>query len=510
MRHKGPDFGKLAQSIDEIAESWDTSGAVVVLADDKVVHRRMYGYADRDSNVRTAPDSTYLISSRSSLLLGLCMMQLIDRGKFRLRDTLDRYIPEYRHAARITIKQLLCRSSGIRDYFYGDKMLELSLSEEHQALSDEERFRRERYLYESPITFADVLAGIGDSPLEFEPGSRTNDWSASNDVFLQEIIERVSGMSLIDYQCRNIFEPLGMTDTLPGCDATTVSYGCIKETVLVRLPDVEEIDHAIRTTIDDLVRLMRGIVDRRLLSGRAWKTALSYDREGVGIVAENVNGIACAEGGILGYEFNLYFDQDARLAYIHMGNEIQIQRRMNDDWGWFRKEMRRAIEEETTYPRFTSLKAYSEQNYWDAMNLVVDESQRSFVLDAKTSLCYVLAKRRVRRPYVLMEGKRAVGLLVLAIDKRRAYYNVDILLVDKKYQNRGFGKIMLGKGLDILRENGARRVEIGVSRYNTAAQKLYFSMGFERAAVYEQGMALRIDLDKPAPSGVARQSVDKP
>lgn len=498
MRHKAPDFERLSQRIDDVAERWDTSGAVVVIADDKVVHKRMYGFADRDNNVKTSPDSTYLISSKSPLLLGLCIMQLIDRREVSLRDTLDRYIPEYRHGSKITVRHLLYRTSGIRDYFYGDRMLELSRSEQHQALSDEDRFRSESYAYESTITFGDVLAIIGDAPLEFEPGSRTNDWSASNVVFLQEIIERASGMSLIDYQRRHIFEPLGMTETVPGWDATTVSYGCIKETVLVSLPVVEEMDHALRTTVDDMVILMRGLVNRRLLSRRAWRTALAYDREGVGIVAENVNGVACAEGGILGYEFNLYFDQDTGLGYIHVSNEIQSQRRINDEWGWFRKDMRRAIEEETTYPRFTSLRPYSEQNSWDAMSLAVDESQRSFVLDAKTSLCYALAKRRVRRPYVLLEGKRAVGLLVLAIDEKRAYHNVDILLVDKRYQNRGFGKLMLSKGLEILRANGARRVEIGVSRYNVAAQKLYFSMGFERAAVYEQGMALRIDLDKSA------------
>ena len=498
MRHKAPDFERLSQRIDEVAERWDTSGTVVVMADDKVVHRRMYGYADRDNGIPTSPESTYLISSKSPLLLGLCMMQLVDRRKISLRDTLDRYTPEYRHASKISIKHLLYRTSGIRDYFYGAKMLELSGSEQHQALSDEDRFRSESHAYESPITFDDVLAIIGDAPLEFEPGSRNNDWSASNVVFLQEIIERASGTSLIDYQRRHIFEPLGMTATVPGCNATTVSYGCMKETVLVRLDVAEEMDHALRTTVDDLVILMKGIVNRGLLSGRAWKAALAYDREGLGIVAENANGIACAQGGILGYEFNLYFDQDTKLAYIHMSNETQTQRRINDEWGWFRKDMRRAIEEETTYPRFTSLRPYSEQNSWDAMSLAVDGTQQSFVLDAKTSLCYALANRRVRRPYVLLEGKRVVGLLVLAIDEKRAYYSVDILLVDKRYQNRGFGKIMLGKGLEILMENGARRVEIGVSRYNVAAQELYFSMGFQRAAVYRQGMWLRIDLDKSA------------
>ncbi len=496
MKSKTADFGRLSQRIDEMAERWDTSGAVVVIADGKTVHKKKYGYADREKGIRMLADSTYLMSSRSPLLIGLCIMKMIDQGKVSLQDRLDRYIPEYRHASRITIRQLLYRTTGIPDYFYSGKMVELSQSEQHQALSDEDRFRAERYAYESPVTFEEVHGIIGDARLDFEPGSRLNDWSASNVLFLQEIIERVSGLSLIEYELRRIFAPLGMTETVPGCDATTVSYGCIKETVRVRLPLVGKVDHALRTTVDDLEKLMRGIVDRRLISRRTWKTALTYDREGVGIVAENVNGVACGEGGILGYEFNLYFDQDTKLTYIHMTNELQTMRRVDDEWLYFRKEMRRAIEEETTYPKFTALKRYSEQNAWDAMNLSVHESQQSFVWNAKSSLCYALAKPNVRKAYVLMEGKRAVGLMVLAIDRKKSIYGVDVLLVDKKYQERGFGRIMLSNGLEILKLNGAKRIDIGVSRYNIAAQRLYTSLGFERAAVYEQGMWLRIDLEK--------------
>lgn len=495
MKQSNIDFQKLSRRIDELAEKWDTSGAVVVMSDDQIVHSKTYGWADREKGIRISADSTYLISSKSRPLLGLCLMQLIDRKKISLRDTLDKYIPEYRHGARITIRQLLYHTTGIRDYFYSGKMVDLSRSDQHQALSDEDRFRMESYAYQSPITFAEAHAMIADAPLDFAPGSHINDWSATNVLFQKEIIERVSGMSLVDYQLRHIFGPLGMTETVPGSDATTVSYGCIKETVLVRLPVVEEMGHAFRTTVDDLIRLMRGLVDRRLLSRRAWTTALRYDREGMGIVAENVNGISCCEGDILGYEFNLYFDQDTRLAYIHMTNEIQIMRRWDDEWFYFRKEMRRAIEEETTYPRFTRLRPYSDQNVWDAMNLTVHDSQKSFVWDAKPSLCFALAKPRVRRPYVLTEGKRAVALLVLSIDRKRSFYNIDIVLVDKRYQNRGFGKIMLSEALEILKKNGAKRIEIGVSRFNPAAQKLYLSLGFKPAAVYEGGIALRIDLD---------------
>ncbi len=487
---------RLSQRIDEAAERWDISGAVVAMADDKIVHSNTYGYADRERGIRTPPDPTYLISPRSPLLMGLCIMQLIDRRKVALQDTLDLYIPEYRHASRITMKHLLYHTTGIPDYFHSGPMVDLSRSEHHQALSDEDRYRAERYARKSPITFGEALALIADAPLEFEPGSHANDWSASNALFLQEIIERVSGLSLVDYQRRHIFGPLEMSQTVPGCDATTVSYGCIKETVLVRLPVITPMDDALKTTVDDMVKLMRGLVNERLLSRTAWRTALRFDSEGMGIVAENVNGIACGEGGLLGYEFTLYFDQDSRLAYLHLTNEEPTEKWIDDEWCSFLKEMRETIEEETTYPRRTRLERYSERNALAAMSLSVHDSQHSFVDGAKTSLSYALARPRVRRPYVLMEGNRTVGLMVLFIDKKRHIYDVDVLLVDKRFQGRGFGRIMLREGLEILRQNGARRIEVVVSRFNLAAQRLCLSLGFTPAVVYEDGMVLRIDLDE--------------
>ena len=496
MKQMTADFKRLSQRIDELAEKWDISGGVVVIAGDAIVHKKAYGFADRQSNLKISEDSTYLISAKSPMLLGICIMQLVDRKQVSLQDTLDKYIPEYCHAARMTIKQLLHHNTGIPDYFYSGKMIELSQSQHHQALSDEDRYRIERYAYESPITFAEAHAVIAGAPLEFEPGTRADNWSASNILFLKEVVERVSGLGLIEYQRKHIFEPLGMRQTVSGCDATTVSYGCIKERILVRLPVTDPMHYVFSTTIDDLEKLMRGVVNRGLLSRRAWKTALMFDSEGVGIVAQEGNGIAVSLGGVLGYEFVAAFDQDVKLGYITVTNEMQIQKKIGDEWLYFRKEMRGAVEEETTYPRSTSLKPFSDRNARFAAGLAVDDSQQSFVSDAKSSLCYALAKPKVRRPYVLMEGRRAVGLMVLLIDKKKADYCVDILLVDRRYQNRGFGRIMLSRGLEILKQNGAKRMEIGVNRYNVAAQKLYFSLGFERVAVYEQGMWLRIDLSK--------------
>jgi hypothetical protein len=52
MKEMTADFKRLSQRIDELAEKWDTSGAVVILTGDEIVHRKTYGFADRENNLR--------------------------------------------------------------------------------------------------------------------------------------------------------------------------------------------------------------------------------------------------------------------------------------------------------------------------------------------------------------------------------------------------------------------------------------------------------------------------
>jgi len=89
-----------------------------------------------------------------------------------------------------------------------------------------------------------------------------------------------------------------------------------------------------------------------------------------------------------------------------------------------------------------------------------------------------------------MEGDRAVGLLILDIDKKKNHYYIDIVQIDRRYQGRGYGKIMMLWAVDYLRNQGAKELEIGVNRFNIAAQKLYRSVGFDIKAIYEDGMTM--------------------
>jgi GNAT superfamily N-acetyltransferase len=484
---------KINQRIHEAAKTWDISGAAILMHKNQILHEGYYGYQDRVSGIPISKHDTYLLNPRSPFFLGLSLMILIDQGKLKLEDHLSLYIPEYKHAHRIKIIHLIKHQSGIIDYFYEKLMVEKRKDQSHLALSEEDTYRVEKMLYNQGMPFHEFFDLIKDEDLYYEPGVKDEEFSASNIMLLKEVVERISGMTITDFQLHYIFQPVGMKETVIGSKATTVSYGILKGEHLIRIPVTQEIKESFVTTIGDMMHLMQACAEGKILSKKAWLIGLKYNKEGYSILTENSNGIHCGEGIMLGYDFNLYFDQHSKISYLHFGNEVQKSKVIGGDWKYFRKDMRQIIEEETTFPsKFTKLVFYHPSNMWEAMELEVASDQKLFVLDAKKSICLAAAYPS-KKAFVLMEGLRAVGLLVLDIDPKKSIYFVDIVLIDQRYQHRGYGKIMVSKALEILKNKGAKKIEIGVNRFNIPAQKLYLSLGFEVVAVYPEGMALRIN-----------------
>src|SRR5262249_39329841 len=68
--------------------------------------------------------------------------------------------------------------------------------------------------FEQAYTNDDIVRLIcRQRSLDFDPGTRFS-YSSSGYVLLAAVVERVSGMSLQEFARKNLFEPLGMRDTL--------------------------------------------------------------------------------------------------------------------------------------------------------------------------------------------------------------------------------------------------------------------------------------------------------
>ncbi len=186
------------EAVDAIFAKWDhedvPGAAVGVFHEGQTIYARGYGMANLEYDIPNSPDSVFRIGSTSKQFTAACVVLLAQQGKLKLTDTLDQYFPAFpAYAKKITIQQLMHHSSGIRDYL----MLAFlkGLSEEHY--------------YQDK----DVMQWlVSQSELNFEPGEE-HLYSNSGYWLLGQIVNQAAGVNMADYAEREIFKPLGMTNT---------------------------------------------------------------------------------------------------------------------------------------------------------------------------------------------------------------------------------------------------------------------------------------------------------
>ena len=488
-------------NIRSIAEKWDISGAVVLYHKGERIYKDFFGLANHETGEKINEESTYLLSGSSRFLLSLSILMLSDKKKLNINDTIDKYIPEYANGHKIKIKHLLLGESGIRDYFFGKIMLELKNDEKHNSLEERERYVEEKRMYTKNYSFKEVLDLIGNEKLEFEPGEELANYSTTEIVFCQEIIERVSGMKLLDFEFKYIFNTLNMTQTKKGRAANTNTYCYFRDKEMLLVKIDESADNLFVTTATDIEKFMLAIYEgitlssKKLLSSKSWKTATKFNEENLGIGISSVNGTICIdEFNLLGNEVSLYFNKEFELCYMQLNNVNQKIENIGGTWTYFRKDLRNEIDSFFTYPKNTRIIPYNKKNWYDVMNLEISKDQYEFVCDAKQSIAYAFANLKECKLFAAMEGDKPVGLMVLKVNKKKNEYHFDILLVDKRYQAKGYGKIMIQYALEYFKQQGAKELTIGVNRFNISAQRLYKSVGFKEDLVYEEGMLLKMTL----------------
>ncbi|HEY3782275.1 MAG TPA: exo-beta-N-acetylmuramidase NamZ domain-containing protein [Fimbriimonadaceae bacterium] len=177
-------------AINQAIKDGKTPGAVVLIGHNgHVVYKKAYG--ERSVMPTHEPMSLDTIFDAASLTKVVatvpCLMKLYDEGKFRLNDLVTEYIPEFQGGhSQITIRDLLTHFSGLRP--------DLPLEPHWTG-------------YDTAIKMA------CEDPPQHPPG-RQHVYSDINFELLGELVHRLSGQMENDYARENIFEPLGMKDTM--------------------------------------------------------------------------------------------------------------------------------------------------------------------------------------------------------------------------------------------------------------------------------------------------------
>jgi len=173
---------------DVLGQTGVPSASVAVVKDGAIVYLRAYGDARLEPKTPAKSEMRYSIGSISKQFTATSVLLLQEEGRLSLDDTVGKYIPNLTRANEVTIRQLLSHTSGYQDYWPQDYVPPFMMQ---------------------PITSDKILDMWARKPLDFDPGTRWQ-YSNTNYVIAGVIVEKVSGMPLLQFLQTRVFNPLGM------------------------------------------------------------------------------------------------------------------------------------------------------------------------------------------------------------------------------------------------------------------------------------------------------------
>jgi CubicO group peptidase (beta-lactamase class C family) len=281
--------------------------AIAVYRDNKPVLLKSYGYADLEHGVKLPTDASFEIGSVTKQFTSVATLQLAEAGKLSLDDDFTKYVKFDTKGRKITIRQLMNHTSGIKGYtelpFFESLMLH--------------KYKRDT-----------LLRLVEKEQFDFEPGEAL---IYNNTAFfiLGLVIEKASGISYEEYVRKNIFDKAGMNNSYY-CDERKAvknrAHGYdMGEKGLMR---AQYIDHtwpyaagSLCSTVEDLAKWNYALHNGKVLSEAMYKEMItpvklnngSMTRYADGLTITDFNGKTRIEhgGGIPGFlSENAFFPGD--------------------------------------------------------------------------------------------------------------------------------------------------------------------------------------------------------
>ncbi len=225
--------------------------AIAIIKDGNPVFRATFGMADVQAKRKVNKDTIFGLASLTKTFTGMALLHLVDEGKVRPEDTLDKYLKNIPPAwQKLTIFQLASMRAGL------------------PASREDE------------LPWPEEMAYLKKQPLQSEPGTQ---YVYSNPSFriLGSVIEAITGTPYLDYVSDVILTPLGMKST--GTTETMAASGRVScQYVIEQSGPAQQIEPKnpiksysagmLASSLDDLCTYASALMSLRILSPASYKT----------------------------------------------------------------------------------------------------------------------------------------------------------------------------------------------------------------------------------------------
>ncbi|HOG25185.1 MAG TPA: serine hydrolase [Bacteroidales bacterium] len=225
--------------IEDAIKAEDIPGAVLaVVRHDRIAYLKAYGNRQLIPDTLPMTVETVFDLASVSKCVGttLSIMQLVETGRLRLMDQVDQYLPGFQpwtdpetgSSVAITIEDLLTHTSGLPPYGPTQELIERYGSPNPQGL----------------------MEYICQCPRDFKPKTGYQ-YSCLNFITLQNVLEKITGITLADYAQEHVFDRLGLQHTTYMPQGETLALCAPTELQEDGLPLVGQVH-------DPLARLLNG------------------------------------------------------------------------------------------------------------------------------------------------------------------------------------------------------------------------------------------------------------
>lgn len=188
----------LIQKIDSLFVQWNRpnhpGGAVGVMKDGNILFSRAYGLASLEYLAPNTPGTIFNTGSVSKQFTAMGIVRLEEQGQLSFDDEIHKFLPELPDFGQpITIRHLLHHTSGLRSLH---ALFALAGWRDDDSRSNEDLNR--------------II--LNQKDLNFTPGSEYL-YCNTGYMLMVNIIESITGEAFKEWMKKQIFDPLGMTQT---------------------------------------------------------------------------------------------------------------------------------------------------------------------------------------------------------------------------------------------------------------------------------------------------------
>jgi ribosomal protein S18 acetylase RimI-like enzyme len=444
-------------------------GNLSIVNQDGIILSCTSGYIDEAHQIKYNDDSTYTMSAYNALFVNILLLQAIDRKLINPDDSLKKWLPKLKHASKIKIIDLLRDECGLQSY-HSSLLTFVQSNPKYSELSPEKQAQADSRVSNRYFSYEEVESFYNSSELTHESGALC-DFSSDKIIVGVEVVRKIYKKDYWDVVVSNILNPLDL-NLVDKDKLNLIKYYTAYPNRQITIT-LDSSERYIGLTIKDMIKIYLGLKQGLLISSDSFNL-MKKEVHGVGI---NFCYSWSAANNFRAYPFNIVdlkgSDYFIIYGYSYLGIDV-LEEGESRPFQWVIDNI---IPYLTSYKK-PKLVALNKKNVYDLLSIRNDPEQLWFMCNTKYMLAYHYSEKN-DTCYLLYDNSVAVGTVSIYTDIKKNVFEITNVLVDYRYQGRGYGKDLINSSVEVVKKLGCKKISLEVDRKNIAAYRTYLSCDFK-------------------------------